>query len=90
MVLTQMIALLALKRLFWMQTLASVMTTIILIFQMQHTVTKELVNNVQSIKEMTRDYQLLAIYVTLNGYFSFFFFHTIKYWMLWDCLQLMQ
>ena len=85
MVLIQMIALLALKHLFWMQILVSVMPTIILILQTQHIVTKELANNAQSIKEMTRDCQLLAIYVTLNGYFSFFF-HTIKYWMLWDCL----
>ena len=85
MALPQLIALLALKHLFWMQILASVMPTIILILQTQHIATKELANNAQNIKEITRDYLQLAIYVTLNGCFSIFF----KYYIVLDVLVLL-
>ena len=67
MVRLQVIVLLAMKHLFWMETNASVMILIILILLTQRIVTKELAKNVLIIMEIVRDYKLLVFNVTSNG-----------------------
>ena len=63
----QLIVLLALKHLFWMETNASVMILIILILMTQRIVAKALAKNVLIIMEIARDYKLLVFNVTSNG-----------------------